>query len=137
MKGKQKMYQYQKTFGPIVIEGDDERGSLVANCVTRGGETVFGCMFHIGGHCTDQKRDLPEGTNVTPDWCKFLKGALADAAELDDFRRMGLDKMTRDELLRAARNLSPDYKPSPLTKATAYQLRRAIRSARLAEGAAA
>ena len=132
------MYQYQKTFGPIVIEGDDEKGSLVAKCITRGSGTIFGCMFHIGGRCTDQKRDLPEGAeNVTPDWCKFLKGALADAAELDDFRRMGLDKMTRAELLRAARNLDPDYKPSPLNKATAYQLRRAIRSARLAEGSTA
>jgi len=137
MKGRQKMYQYQKTFGPIVIEGDDERGSLVANCITRGGGTVFGCMFHMGGHCTDQKRDLPKDTNVTPHWCKFLEGALADAAEADDFRRMGLDEMTRAELLRAARNLSDEYKPSPLNKATAYQLRRAIRAARLARRDAA
>ncbi len=129
--------KFQKTFGPVVIDRGDE---MVARCIAKGDDTFYDCVFHIGGHCTDGKpsRALPNYTdNRAPDWCQYRASALDDAQEMTDFHTLGLDVMTRPELLRAVRNISDEFKPKPLTKASAYKLRRSIRAARLADGAAA
>jgi len=127
--------RFQRTFGPTIVGGDNE---IVAVCITKGDDTIFGCMFRIGGHCTAAKptRELPAGDNRAPDWCEYRASALDDARELDDFHILGLDAMTRPELLKLAKDLPDDHRPKPLSKATKYQLQRAIRADRLAAGQA-
>lgn len=116
-----------ETFGPSVYFDKDTK-EPVARCAGGG----CWCFLLSGNLCRDHKppRELPEGSDLAPDWCKYRDSMIEDAREMRDFDRMGLTDMTRDALLTEARSLPPEFRPKPLHKAKAHQLRRAIREAR-------
>lgn len=74
------MSEYQRTFGPVVIQFDDAPGQLVAKCMSG----RFDCQGRIGNACVWNKGDdgkarkLPNDMK-TPDWCQYKEGALRDA----------------------------------------------------------
>lgn len=77
------MSDFQQTFGPVVIEWDDEPGKLVAKCQSG----RFGCRGRIHTSCVWNRgedggaRTLPNDM-ITPDWCQYKANALADAEEM-------------------------------------------------------
>ena len=77
------MTDYQPTFGPVVIEWDDNPGTLVAKCQSG----RFDCRGRIGGACVwhehvdGEARKLPSDM-LTPNWCEYKAAALADAEEM-------------------------------------------------------
>jgi hypothetical protein len=118
-----------KTFGPV-IHHDKIVGDFTAACAYKG----HYCFLLVGRTCTDDRanpRKIPD-VGETPDWCQYKAWMLADAREMADFARMGLDRMSRPELLTLARKLPDEHRPRPLTKTRRYDLMKAIRAARLA-----
>ena len=77
------MNDYQRTFGPIVIELKDEPNKLIAKCLSG----HFDCQGRIHNVCAWNKgedgssRRLPDNL-TTPDWCQYKASALADAEEM-------------------------------------------------------
>ena|GEM_PF-1413978 len=77
------MADYQKTFGPAVIEWEDEPNKLVAKCQSG----RFDCQGRVGNVCVWNKtedqnsRPLPVDM-VTPDWCQYKQRAIEDAQEM-------------------------------------------------------
>ena len=77
------MHDYQKTFGPVVIEFEDEPNKLSAVCQSG----RFDCQGRIHKSCVWNKdeqgkaRPLPDDMN-TPDWCQYKQRALDDAQEM-------------------------------------------------------
>ena len=79
------MSEYQQTFGPVVIEWENEPGKLVAKCMSG----RFDCRGSIGNTCTWNKGSDGKGRKIpsdmlTPDWCRYKADALADAKEMMD-----------------------------------------------------
>ena len=77
------MNDFQKTFGPVVIEFEDEPNKLVAKCQSG----RFDCQGRVGNVCVWNKdeqgkaRPLPDDMK-TPDWCQYKQSALDDAQEM-------------------------------------------------------
>jgi hypothetical protein len=74
------MTGYQQTFGPVVIEWDDEPGKLVAKCQSG----RFDCKGRINNVCVWNKGEDGKGRHLpsdmkTPDWCQYKASALDDA----------------------------------------------------------
>ena len=69
-----------RSFGPVVIEQNDEPNKLVALCQSG----RFDCQGRVSNVCVWNKtedqnlRFLPVDM-VTPDWCQYKEGALRDA----------------------------------------------------------
>lgn len=129
------MAHMKQSHGPIVYHNrDDSDGtSFRASCEWccyrswRDGDGHV-CTFR---QQTREIRPIPDIEN-TPDWCAMRAGMLEDAREMHDFERMGLDKMTRPELLAEVRLIRETFRPWPLSRTGAYVLRRALRAAWLA-----
>jgi hypothetical protein len=80
-----KMSDYQQTFGPVVIEWDDEPNKLVAKCQSG----RFDCKGRVGNACVWNKDDEGKARKLTsdmltPDWCQYKASALEDAERMRD-----------------------------------------------------
>jgi hypothetical protein len=115
-----------KTFGPIVWI-DDRTQKMEVKCITR----THWCLFYTAGQCSHVRPNqaVPDPSS-TPDFCTMKAGAISDAEEMIDFDRMGLTGMPRPWLQREAKRLGAQC-PRPISKASAQQLRKAIRQANL------
>jgi hypothetical protein len=70
------MSDYQKTFGPVVIERD---GEMVAKCQSG----RFDCAGRLGNSCLWNSGTLRLPADMwTPDWCQYKLSALRDAEEM-------------------------------------------------------
>jgi len=91
------MTGYQQTFGPVVIEWDDEPGKLVAKCQSG----RFDCKGRINNVCVWNKGEDGKGRQLpadmmTPDWCQYKAGALDDAE--GDAWMTSIDRMSVERL---------------------------------------
>ena len=129
----------QKTFGPAATETEGK--PLQISCRTA---RTYCFLLYGSNNCHDVKppRPVPD-TNNTPDWCKYRAQTENDAAERNDYRRMGLDRMNRPQLSAFLKSL-PQYargidptskKPWRLTEMNAEMMRHAIRLQRLRQEA--
>lgn len=115
-----------RTWGPIVHKRDEDV-TFTASCARR----PYFCtnLANRSCHFVKPPRTVDD-SSVTPEWCPMRDSALSDAQEADDFHRMGLDRMSRQELLTICRTIPEEMRPKPLTKATVRQLCLAIRQAK-------